>query len=287
VDNATGCTTCHVDSSNNGSHASHVSGNRQIDLRRSAVDNAATAKSTTQICDSCHGGSTAAGTAKSQWDNQTVGDYANVTCLSCHGTTPANTKTDGAGGVAPDMAAYWTASGHGKSGIQKACTDCHGYALKHYGAPATSNPWRLTQPAAGSGDLDAFCANPAAGCHQSSLLDHFWIVAKGQAKLDNETHSTSIRAYPSDSYKQRWHNLIADEHVVVSGDIENPYPHAFNSATDNILCVSCHDPHGVGSSVPASRKFAGVFTDNVQEQKMMRFNYRTGAPAPLCAKCHK
>jgi hypothetical protein len=50
------------------------------------------------------------------------------------------------------------------------------------------------------------------------------------------------------------------------------------------VCVTCHDPHGVGAAQTPTRTFWGA-NDNVSS--MLRYKERGAVPTPLCAKCHR
>jgi predicted CxxxxCH...CXXCH cytochrome family protein len=252
------------------------------------------------VCNNCHstyttGNVPTAGTtlAKAQWDNTSY----KLPCVTCHigGTgTQASVNIDNTGNRAHNIEGTYFASGHGLYGSPAplACGSCHDN-VGHIGSarPTGTNPWRLTATflPASNGNFDAACANPAAGCHVAASLDHFWNLAKVESKSGTETHPTSTLAYPADLSKQRWYlDTGGNDNIVFSGDIA-AYPHVFASGTDLVVCVSCHDPHGIGATaMPASvRTFSGANTEATDNNHMLRFNYTSGTPTALCAKCHK
>jgi hypothetical protein len=81
--------------------------------------------------------------------------------------------------------------------------------------------------------------------------------------------------------KSRWFQLPSDANIPLQGNLTQQ-PHT-KVSSENIVCVSCHDPHGVAASaLPSSvRNFSG---SNDNAYKMLRYN--NGSLKSLCVKCH-
>jgi hypothetical protein len=282
--------------------SSHV--NNQVSFRTTVSDNTAVNLAGTGICRNCHStyassqgtGDTLVRT-QSNWDN---GSYK-VPCVTCHngapaGNTPPNAQgtvsLDGSGNRAPDIDNQYYLSGHGKAPLNALCTGCHGAAVGHIGAgKVASNPWRLSAPnLSANGGLDNTCAT---ACHVLAASDHTWRVTVGapvtsESKETTDTHPTSTAAVGAG--KSRWFQLPSDANIPLQGNLTQQ-PHT-KVETENIVCVSCHDPHGVAASaLPASvRNFSGANDDNgTVGRKMVRYNFSgTGmGTTPLCTACHK
>jgi predicted CxxxxCH...CXXCH cytochrome family protein len=274
--------------------------NNLKDLRSTSTDNGyvGATLSTTQVCRNCHTTYISANILVSG-DNQ-VRTQANwndntfyVDCLTCHnGTAPGTQATSGIGGTGGRAGAIegtWYTSKHGENGIW--CTWCHG-DVGHIGSvrPAT-NPWRMGNSLANytvRGRIDYLCNY----CHQIyGPPDHTWSVSgsveyPGGTKGSTDTHPTVVLAVGTD--KERWYQVPPSDHVPLFGNIlDNSYNKA-GGDNNYVLCVSCHDPHGVGTAPldPGVRRFSGQNTD-AKGNKMLRFNYSTGTPTELCAQCHK
>jgi len=58
-------------------------------------------------------------------------------------------------------------------------------------------------------------------------------------------------------------------------------PAGARTAASLLVCVSCHDPHGVGTASTATRTFSGASDNGFQ---MLR--YKSGTLKSLCTKCH-
>ena len=168
---------------------------------------------------------------------------------------------------------------------------CHDLTVGHIGAnrPTGTNPWRLLASTNFStiGGLDAFCAS--AACHSGSPpADHTWNVANSETRATEgtDTHPVSTMAM-SGSAMDRWYRVPDNAHIPLQGNLTDN--NHVKAGTDEILCVSCHDPHGVGSpAVPSAvRTFSGVNTEAAENNNMLRFNYTTGTPPALCVNCHK
>ena len=154
----------------------------------------------------CHGGNTVAWSAAGP-----------IACDVCHGESGGNpvdgdannfsmrdwtqSKVDSAGAVNE-----YTAAGHGKAGIAKACDACHDSGVAHdvTGAPASNNlpganPFRL--------DAGFTCSNTTAGCHANPPAS--LVVSHTRANMVAAGHSPDV-----------------------------------NSWSFSPDCLSCHDPHG-------------------------------------------
>ncbi len=303
-----GCTNCHTgyDLSSSGTHVDGSVEFANVDTSVASYSVLGTTapsgspdSTSTDRCNSCHSTATvngAVGTvqAKTNWSNSSY----KLDCLYCHnGTDPATSNADGTGNVAPDIYATWSLNGHGSSSIDNAstttdsgtvdqvppvrCETCHDITTNHL-PPATNNPWRLLAATnySTAGGLDAFCATQ---CHLTTApADHTYNVAQSEAKEGSDTHPVATQVVPD----SRWFQVPPDADMPLDGDLTT-FGNT-NAATDNIACVSCHDPHGVGSTVVTGRTFSGVNTESTDAQ-MTRFNYSgsgTGS-TPLCVKCHK
>lgn len=277
--------------------------NNLKNLRSTPADNGyvGAALETTQVCRNCHTTYTSANIPVSG-DNQvrTRANWNNVNywvdCLTCHNGTAAGTQAtarmDGSGGVAAAIEGTISSMGHGTVGI--GCGWCHADS-GHIGAnrQAGSNPYRLTgyffsgsyPPLTTLGGIDYICNY----CHEMFVgIFHYWRVSGSgaygpTAKKPTDTHPTTVLAVGSG--KDRWYQLPASSHLPLYGDLmDNSYIPS-GGANNYVLCVSCHDPHGVGTS-PAARRFSGQNTDP-KGTKALRFNYSSGSPTPLCSQCHK
>jgi len=217
-------------------------------------------------------------------------------CITCHnGTAPGTQATAGIGGGGGRAAAIegtYFASGHGLYGFPAPleCGWCHGY-VGHIGAarPVATNPYRMEtmRDTTVLGELDSYCS--ADVCHGSDPPNnHTWIVngISSTAKEGTDTHPTTTEVVPAG--KDRWYQVPSSAHVPLFGDLLDNSYNKSGGANNYVLCVSCHDPHGVGATPldPGVRRFSGQNTDP-KGNKFLRFNYSTGTPTALCAQCHK
>lgn len=287
--------------------------NNAKDLRSTATDNgeAAAVLATTQVCRNCHSPyASSAGTGdtlvrtQANWDNVSY----KVPCITCHNASAGQQGTqnlNGGGDKAPNVEAAWSANGHGASSIDNAatttdsgavdqvppvrCETCHDEAGQHIGtAKDATNPWRLDNALtryASTGGLDDYCLNQ---CHAATgPARHAWIVTGiGAASKDNavNTHPTSTAVVPTSPVdKSRWFRIPTDTAMPVAADLATKTPPARGNGS-LVACVTCHDPHGVGTALVSARTFSGV---NDNGYKMLRYKASGVAPTPLCAKCHK
>ena len=309
----TGCHTAY-DLTPGGLHA-----NNATDLRSTVADNGfvAATLASTQVCVNCHGatassqgtGDTLART-QANWDNASY----RLPCATCHNNgTQTWQNLGGTGDRAPNIdVAYYGAggNGHGATGIDNGstgtdsgltdqtvpvrCNTCHDETLAHIGtAKDGTNPWRFAAATnyAQTGGLDQFCLGQ---CHATTPSTHparhAWRVsgsgaAPAQTK-DNtvHTHPTSQALIPSG--KDRWLQLPSGSEIPVQDNLATKSPGA-RTAASLLVCVSCHDPHGVGTASTATRTFSGA--NNEASKQMLRYDYSglgAGTTA-LCAKCHK
>ena len=302
-------TSCHAAYARNPASA-HVNGKRNFS---DGKDNLAL----TVVCNNCHSTSVIAisdnGAAlnksgaelgRTNWPDNNY----DLPCLTCHNNaTRATTQMGGGGNPAPDIEIYWRHSGHGDNTIDNTgttntttqnvyqklpvpCGYCHNAAARHFGTAGTSNRWRLLAVTGfdnASGGLDKFCA---AQCHIGTgdtpgswslnkpnlPMDHFWNVAAGETRESGDTHATSANILwgvpPATQDNAAANKMPLDSDIRQGGGA-------------NFLCVTCHDPHGVGSAAAGlwGRTFAGsnprIAVDNLH---MLRYDYEE----TLCRRCH-
>jgi hypothetical protein len=266
----------------------------------------------TQICRNCHTTYTSSNVptpgddlvrAQANWDNATY----KVACVTCHNGgsgTQAWQNLDGTGNAAPNIEGTYYLNGHGATGIDNVsttgdtgttdrvvpvrCETCHDEAGPHIGtAKDGSNPWRLDNALtlfAKTGGLDNACLGQ---CHSASSnrARHAWRVnseAGGPAAQSKDntvhTHPTSIGVVPAD--KGRWFQAPSNPEMPVQADLSTKSPGARGTGSV-LVCVTCHDPHGVGAAQTSPRTFWGA---NDNGYKMLR--YRSGNLTTLCSKCH-
>jgi predicted CxxxxCH...CXXCH cytochrome family protein len=269
----------------------------------------------TQICVNCHTNYTSANVpvsgdnlarTRTNWDNTTY----KLNCLTCHNGAAWQTLA-GTGDKAGNIDNTYYFDGHGggipdnastASAPPVACSACHDELGAHIGtAKDAANPWRI-DPAANhsqTGGLDQFCLQQ---CHSTTAAPpkHAWrvngsAVAPAQAKdAAFNTHPTSMQVVPrvgapaSETInKDRWFLVPTDNNLALQGDLVSK-PAAARTTGSLLVCVSCHDPHGVGTALAANRSFSGVNTEAAGAKKMLRYNYSGTAvgASPLCAKCH-
>jgi hypothetical protein len=185
------------------------------------------------------------------------------------------------------------------------CATCHFEQGGHIGARKdAANPWRLDNALtkyAQTGGLDNYCMT---ACHANAVpAKHAWIrVGVGSSAKDNatQTHPASIPSVPQNGEpagetldKSKWFQVTPDTTMPLggttaspaSGDLNSdPIPARLSSAYGRmVMCVTCHDPHGVGVTPLVPRTFSGANDNGYQ---MLRYKPGGVTPSPLCAKCH-
>ena len=256
---------------------------------------------------------------KANWDNGTY----QVPCITCHNDSAlavpqsqGTVRMDGSGNKAPNILAAYYGNGHGASSIDNIstasippipCMTCHYEQGGHIGAGKTAaNPWRLDNALtkyAVTGGLDNYCMT---ACHANAApAKHAWIVnGVGASAKDNtirQTHPVSTEAVPQAGAplaetldKSRWYQVTPDTLMPLGGTSVSPASGDLNSEPIPprlptsygrlVMCVTCHDPHGVGTAPIVPRTFSGT---NDIGFKMLRYKPSGVVPTPLCAKCHK
>jgi len=196
---------------------------------------------TVTVCNTCHGGQTAADLAKNSWVT-----LASVGCESCHGDY---TLAQISGATAPSRAGTgYDASGHGKAGVSRACVDCHDANAAHIsGVSGDTNRLQAVGGQDYSVNPNGFCN----ACHATSMPVHY----------DNTQTSTPVLGTSDDGilcvtcHDQHGQNngqaqmvasTIATHSVTgftdksVRGSYSNP-----GAAFDGV-CQVCHDNNEVG-----------------------------------------
>ena len=286
--------------------------NGQPTFRTSVGDNTGVGLGLTQVCRNCHGTTASSqGTgdtlvrAPANWDNNTY----KAPCVTCHNNgTQGWQNLNGTGDQAPNIDVAYYGNGHGAAGIDNAstatdsglvdqvppvrCETCHDEVSAHIGSSKDgTNPWRLDNSLTNftqTGGLDRFCL---IQCHSltalpprhARIVNGAWAVAK-----DNTLHTHPAATELVATGKDRWYQIVSDTAMPVGGTTASPLtgnlttktPAARTSGT-LIACVTCHDPHGVGTALTATRTFSGANDNGFQ---MLR--YKSGTLKTLCTKCH-
>jgi predicted CxxxxCH...CXXCH cytochrome family protein len=241
--------------------------------------------------------------AKENWADNTY----KLPCLTCHNkTSQGNTSIDGTGNSAPNIEAHWLVTGHGASVIDNTgntgdtpgddppvyrsvpvpCRGCHDIASSHFASTGknTVNPWRLWNNTKFSnnnnGEFDIWCAGT---CHSvDPPANHTWNVAAEQSKESGDTHKTSTDIVPdSNIYQVPPATMPLEPFLTDKG--------AGAAGSDWFLCITCHDPHGIGKPAAAPRTFNGDIDNNAignDNVHMLRHDYGEGSGSTLCKNCH-
>jgi hypothetical protein len=268
----------------------------------------------TRVCDRCHGGPANGDAVKALWWQNNDASPTRLACLSCHGAADlANSMGDGSGGTAADIASTWAATGHGAASIDDpatttddgiidqvapvACVACHDPDAPHVREndpwASKTNPFRLVAAAdhGTSGGADRFCAGR---CHAAAPpADHTYNVADEEPAGAGE-HPTSTMLVPNASQKLPANGQMPFERTLSDGT-------AVAAGTDILVCVTCHDPHGIDSTQVVDRRFSGAHPTPASA-RMIRFDQGPaptappdctacppdcGSCAPLCGECHQ
>jgi predicted CxxxxCH...CXXCH cytochrome family protein len=251
------CGTCHGASTLG--TATHVNATTTFEDGSEVAIDGINADGTVTTCDNCHGnqssgGAAAIATAKTEWNSESVNDYSDVTCESCHGQYDvANSLQDGTGTDAIDVATYFAVADGGHSdpnfavARRRACTDCHDQTgTTHFNVGVQD---RIVEA-----DITTFCQT----CHDGTGAD----VEPTVVEIDAAQKSTHGNTNPG--------------YTPPIGPTEP------NGGTFATACADCHDPHGttnikmIDTTVNAT---ALVFTDRTQFDTV-------GGPDDICEVCH-
>jgi hypothetical protein len=295
--------------------ATHV--DNAVNFRTSAGDPTPVLLAATQICQNCHSTATAAfdnGTgsgvgnllAKGNWNDNNY----KLPCLTCHNKTTGeqgNANVDGTGNSAPNIEAHWLVTGHGAETaidntsttteddlvdppvwqtVPVPCGMCHDESGQHIGtAKDGTNPWRLDTTNNTNGVFDIWCAE---NCHSTDPpANHTWNVEAGQSKESGDTHKTSTAIVPDGNRFQVPTATMPLEPFLTDKGFNQPGDAA---DTDRFLCITCHDPHGIGDVAATPRSFNGTIDNNTignDNVHMLRHDYTGGGSgSTLCNNCH-
>jgi predicted CxxxxCH...CXXCH cytochrome family protein len=273
----------------------------------------------TLICQNCHSTAVVAflddgaantfsgdNLARTNWNDNNY----KLPCLTCHNKTTGeqgNTNIDGGGNSAPNIEEHWLVTGHGATNaidctstttetpgadppvwqtVPVPCGMCHDIASSHFASTGknTVNPWRLWNNTKFSnnnnGEFDIWCAGT---CHSvDPPANHTWNVAAEQSKESGDTHKTSTDIVPdSNIYQVPPATMPLEPFLTDKG--------AGAAGSDWFLCITCHDPHGIGKPAAAPRTFNGDIDNNAignDNVHMLRHDYGEGSGSTLCKNCH-
>jgi hypothetical protein len=246
--NWTACIGCHPDVNYDltGGTNSHDDTNRDMNFTY-------TAGTRNDITGSCNG-------AGACHDSGTdiAWNVAAATCDQCHSNTLDNDDFNGTNDSASMIdSGDYTATGHGKGGVAKACADCHDIGVAHDFAMSGSNPFRLGNSYT---NVNAFCSNEGAGCHITStgMLNH------------NDTNAGANYA------PWTWTPNCTDCHD----------PHGDGTSVNNIKMVqeyvtdSASGIHGVGGTTDATA------VDFTTQADIANGSYAATDGNGICQVCH-
>ena len=235
---STNCGECHASPANNSSmatYATHINGANDFKTGGTLA--------ATTSCDLCHGGTTAATTAKANWTTIPT----RVSCESCHGVIPAVI-----GRSAPvNAGASYTTYGHNKVTNNptyggKACADCHDIAAAgHIGGTLGDKRMKQVNSQTYSAATNNFCAS---ACHTGAVENfHF-----ANSNTPGGTSSDALLCMTCHNP----HGQNGDQDAMIRSTIAGNPVAGFTSKTTrasyyqagfNGVCQACHDPaDGVG-----------------------------------------
>ncbi|TYO97132.1 putative CxxxxCH...CXXCH cytochrome family protein [Geothermobacter ehrlichii] len=241
VGGSTNCGRCHAANANNTSmagQATHINGQISFADGNEVASGGIGGDTTVTVCDTCHGGSTAvslAGTgAKATWSAG-----GPVACETCHGDyNQAN--VDGA--LAPIRAgSAYDNSGHGKTGVGKACVDCHDHAGDHIGY--TTNRLNTIGGKDYNTDPNGFCN----ACHTgvpNSAVHYANTQTTGGTSDDGVTCVTCHDQHGQNGGQDAMIASTIQTHTV-SGFTDRTARSSYANASNQGVCQVCHDPSEV------------------------------------------
>jgi hypothetical protein len=166
---------------------------------------------------------------------------------------------------------------------------CHDIASSHFASGNTSNPCRLRTTTSFSnnttGAFDEWCH---LKCHANTPpAEHTYNVAGGEtfsAKDAWDTHRTSAPAVDTGITDIPPATMPLEPFLT-----DNGYNQAGATGSERFLCITCHDPHGIGNVAAVPRTFNGVIDNDVigdDNVNMLRHKYTAGTGSILCKYCH-
>jgi predicted CxxxxCH...CXXCH cytochrome family protein len=192
---------------------------------------------------------------------------AALSCRACHYSTGAQS-----GGTARDN----KQPGFHASVNHKLVTNLN-YAVREYPDPADN-----TAGFSGAGNInlrsglmDSYCAT---ACHRNTtngttsddnVIDHTWDLLGGQTRSGAQSHPSNFLVTPGAYYKNA-------TQLYYSNYTSGGFP-----GSGNVVCVTCHDPHGGG----AIKNAAGTSLTG-GAKNMLRLSPADNV-STLCKECHK
>jgi predicted CxxxxCH...CXXCH cytochrome family protein len=248
------CDACHPAGANTGAHSGHIDG---------TLD-----KPTDAVCAACHGATVGVTTGVDREPQWLI--FTSVDCQTCH----AGVQSVINGRTAPLKDVFGT-SGHGKTGVTKACLDCHdGAGSGHFDATPGDNRLLTLGGGYSAATPEGFCA----ACHTGTTeTDHYGNGGSG-GSLDGN-HCNSCHDPHGAGLDAMILSNIGGRDVVgfaSKGTREDYYVLTPNNAGNNQygICQVCHEPTDV--SAPGG--------------DIKYFNTTTSTPghyAGVCTDCHK
>ncbi|PNU19659.1 hypothetical protein C2E25_11180 [Geothermobacter hydrogeniphilus] len=238
VGGSTNCGRCHAANAGNTSMAgqtTHINGTITFAGGAEVASGAIGTDTTVTVCDTCHGGTSAvnlaATGAKATWSAG-----GPVACESCHGDyNQAN--VDGA--LAPVRAGTaYDNNGHGKTGVGKACVDCHDHAGDHIGY--TTNRLNTIGGKDYNVDPNGFCNACHTGVPNSAV--HY---ANTQTAGGTSSDAlTCVTCHDQHGQNGGQDAMIAStiQTRTVSGFADKTLRSSYANAANQGVCQVCHDP---------------------------------------------